>query len=103
MLPQFAGHLILGRNDAMTTYRFQAWFDDDTRVEVPPGGRAVLLLERDDPGAVIPGPGGPDGRLDLGPGVVARAALPGGAVAGVVVVADPAALQPKTDAAHLRP
>jgi len=103
VLPQFASHLVLGTNDAMATYRTEAWFDDDHRLEVPAGGRAVVLLERDDPGAVQPGPGGPAGPLDLGPGIVARAAVPGGAVGGLAVVADPDALRPKTDAAHRRP
>lgn len=103
LLPQYASHLVAGGGDAMSTYRGRAWFDEDARIEVPPGGRAVVVLARDDTGLIDPGPAGGAERIPVAGGILARSVEPGGAVAGVPVVADPRALRPKTGPSHRRP
>jgi hypothetical protein len=106
-LPAFAAHLLNGSQDAMTALGDHAWFDDDTQLEVPPGGDAVVLLDHDDPALAFDAGGNPAPRTVLAPGVVGVVVPVGGRVGapngGVIVVADRQARTPKTDRAHLRP
>ena len=101
-LDRYAVHLVLGRTDGISTYGRQTWFDEDAQIEVPPGGRAIVVLNHDDPALVDPGPASGD-VPDLTRGPTVRAVGIGGAGAGVRVVADPGALRPKKDPAHRRP
>ncbi len=72
LLDRFAGHLVAGNTDAQTAYRGQLWFDDDEQVEIPPGGRAVVIFIRDDPSLLRTPTGAQAEPVDLGPLVAAR-------------------------------
>jgi hypothetical protein len=102
-LDQFEGHLVSGNTDVQTSYHHHLWYDDDERVEIPPGGRAVVIFYRDDPSLLRTPTGAEPEPLDLGPLVAARTVGAGSFVSGALVVEDPNAFQIKKDDAHRRP
>lgn len=102
-LDDFAVHLIAPGADAISTYRRFEWFDEDAQVEVPPGGRAVVVLDRADPNLVEGDPAGGTTVPGLDDGTEARSVGPGAVVGGVRIVTDPEAFRPKRGRDHRRP
>lgn len=102
-LDEFAVHLIVPGSDAISTYRRAQWSDHDAQIEVPPGGRAVVVLDRPDPNVIAGDPLGGTAVPGAVNGLDARWVPPGAVVAGVKIVSDEFALVPKLDPAHRRP